>query len=616
MKHLLWSLVGTVLVVLTSVGRASFAQEPASAPEIRLGPMIPVSPPGSGVHQLINRASTEAEGQVLMVCGERTSSRSNSDEGFVYVSYDAGRTWQETLVESSSRWSSEHSCALGIDGIAYFIAGVSNTDTGRPRHPFGRMFLYASNDRGRTWTTPTTGPFLDYTSITVDRTPGATRGRMYIVVNNVSDGRGGWLGPRPGMFTSTDGGRSLTGPVFPAPSPTFKRAAAFPGDSVVLDDGTVVTIFFGSRGEGQGFANVGNPATNRQNFVEAIRSTDHGQTVSEPTIVGKSPQTLNAPIAIDRKLKTLYTAWLDEVEGKRRVMLARSQDGGSTWLSSVAIEGDAENRMASIGAISIALNSKGVLGLVWPAEGGTCTRFAASQDQGRTFGKPIDLNPCEQSFHVSQPAYFDYLYSVPLVENALGRGNIEERGVSVRVAAADPTVLVGRPVLLVDGSGDFHPIWRDLREGLTQVWTRSVTVGDALKPSLNIEQLTDISKFATVRVTNNRFSSTSSTFYTDVALINSGADTICGPVRIVVSGLRSDYGAPEIDNADNDLRGAGAIWDMTDDLQGGVIRPRSTSMPRTLAFKIKNLVEKDKGNPVAVGFKIYGKIGPACGSSP
>ena len=49
----------------------------------------------------------------------------------------------------------------------------------------------------------------------------------------------------------------------------------------------------------------------------------------------------------------------------------------------------------------------------------------------------------------------------------------------------------------------------------------------------------------------------------------------------------------------------GAIWDMTDSLEGGVIRPWSTSMPRTLAFKVKNLVEKDQGNPVVVGFKVF-----------
>src|SRR2546426_279313 len=61
----------------------------------------------------------------------------------------------------------------------------------------------------------------------------------------------------------------------------------------------------------------------------------------------------------------------------------------------------------------------------------------------------------------------------------------------------------------------------------------------------------------------------------------------CGPVQIAANGLRSEYGTPEIDNSDNGLRGAGAIWDMTDDLEGGVIRPWSTSMPRTLAFKIK-----------------------------
>src|SRR2546426_5560145 len=124
MKRLLRNVV--VAVVLSGLAFNSAAQQTSKAPNLNLGPLVPVSPPGSALPLQLNRATGEADGRVLMVCGGRPSSHHNTQEGFVYASYDSGRTWQETLVESSSAWVSEESCALGTDGRAYFVAGVSN----------------------------------------------------------------------------------------------------------------------------------------------------------------------------------------------------------------------------------------------------------------------------------------------------------------------------------------------------------------------------------------------------------------------------------------------------------------------------------------------------------
>jgi hypothetical protein len=610
MKLIQRKAVLAAVLMLSGLGLTSSAQETANVPKLSLGPLTPASPPGSVFHLSLNRASTRPEGRVLMVCGQRLSSGHNTSEGFVYASYDGGKTWRETLVESSSAFSSEHSCALGEDDRAYFVAGVSNTDIGYPRHPFGRMYLYSSNDAGRTWGSPTTGPFLDWTSMTADQTHGGNRGRLYVFANLVSDGRGQWLQARPALFTSTDGGRTLTGPAIPAAPVTFKRGAAFLGDSVVLDDGTVVTIFLGSRSEGQGFVSATNPASNSQNYVEAVHSTDGGRTVSNPTIVGKSPNSLKISLSVDRKTHTLYAAWRDENKGRYRIMLARSTDRGNTWSSTIAIDGDAEKRAVSTGDLALAVNGEGVVGLVWPAGNGTCTRFAASVDQGRTFGTPIALNTCESVGILKAENYSANLQTAPFFVPPPGQKvNTEDRGVSIRLNRPS----FERTALLVDGGGRFHPIWTEGHEGLTELWTKTVTVGESSTPSLNIEQLSDISNLLHLRLSNNRFHLGSSTFFVDATLLNAGADRICGPVRIVASGVRSDYGLPEIDNADNGVRGDGAIWDMTDELEGGVIGPWSSSMPRTLAFKVKNLVEKDQGNPVVVRFKIFGNTGATCG---
>jgi hypothetical protein len=99
-----------------------------------------------------------------MLCGFRRVPWLNTMQGFVYASYDYGRAWHESLVEASSRFVTEESCTVGPNNRAYFAAGVSNTDDGLARHPFGHMYLYGSDDLGRTWRKPVTGPFLDYTS--------------------------------------------------------------------------------------------------------------------------------------------------------------------------------------------------------------------------------------------------------------------------------------------------------------------------------------------------------------------------------------------------------------------------------------------------------------------
>src|SRR6266581_7375594 len=90
-------LCSVVLLVGLFAGSGLVAGQESS--QLNLGPVIPVSPPGAFVHAVLMRASVETENGVLMVCGSRRFAATNSVQGFVYVSYDAGRTWQETLVD-------------------------------------------------------------------------------------------------------------------------------------------------------------------------------------------------------------------------------------------------------------------------------------------------------------------------------------------------------------------------------------------------------------------------------------------------------------------------------------------------------------------------------------
>jgi hypothetical protein len=290
-------------------------------------------------------------------------------------------------------------------------------------------------------------------------------------------------------------------------------------------------------------------------------------------------------------------------------MLARSVDGGITWLTNVAVDGDAENKAVSLGYVSVAADPEGRVGLEWPAANGACARFAISASQGRTFGAPVDLSSCEQSVHLKPEAYADNLDSVPVADPISGKSDTEKLGISIRLPFYLPSL--GSTLLLVDGSGQFHPIWADTIEGHTQLFTRTVTVGKKPAPSFSLEGLTDVSKTVHVRLSNNNFYLGTSTFYADLSLL-SGAEAICAPLYVVADGLRSDYGTAEIDNADNGNRGNSALWDMTDSLEHGLLRPWSASMPRTLSFMVKNMVVRDKGDALVAEFKVFGKSGSAC----
>src|SRR6266478_8562234 len=117
--------VGTGLLFAIAAVASCVAQR-LSSDQVRLGSITPVSPAGSGIHLMMFRATSEADRNVLMVCGTRLTTRTNGAEGFVYVSHDEGKTWKETMVEHSTEWSSEQSCTTDGNGRAYFAGGDSN----------------------------------------------------------------------------------------------------------------------------------------------------------------------------------------------------------------------------------------------------------------------------------------------------------------------------------------------------------------------------------------------------------------------------------------------------------------------------------------------------------
>src|SRR6266699_2141037 len=105
----------------------------AKSDEVALGPVVRASAPGENVNQIWAHADP-TDGRYLIACGSLTYPQLNVWQGYVYASSDAGATWRRTLLDDSTQWVTEESCAYGENGEAYFAAGESDTSTGQPRH--------------------------------------------------------------------------------------------------------------------------------------------------------------------------------------------------------------------------------------------------------------------------------------------------------------------------------------------------------------------------------------------------------------------------------------------------------------------------------------------------
>lgn len=583
----------------------SDVSSPREGELVAFGPRTPVSPPGRGVHWAALVVATDpGDARHLVICGTRFSAlQNNSVEGYLYASVDAGRSWQESLVDSRTDWVSEESCTIGADGVAYFVASASDTSSGRPNHRLGRTRLYHSRNAGFVWTDSLDVPFLDWTSATADATTGPFRGRFYVFASSVADGRGGRLPAKIALLTSLDHGRTLSAPVFaPVHSEYVRVGGAYPGSSVVLNDGTVLAVFASSR--------TSQASPRRKHTVEIVRSLDGGQTLEFPVLVGESSNpSIGASLGVDPSTQNLYISWIEDGSGRRHLVLARSADRGRTWLTRVVLEDDIDvGKLITAGSPSVAVNNAGIVGLLWPAGNGRCARFAVSRDGGFSFNKSMPLGPCEWKSDEAFEYHDSFLQTtVPWFEISL-KPSLDQLGISMRFLAPGSFLTS----MGTDSNGAFHAVWQEWHGGKQQLWTRAVTVGPSAIPQRPaINGLQDVTSAIEFEFANNRYDQATQTFFVDVILLNKGLEPINTPIRIQAQHLRSDFEAVEIDNADNGARSDGAVWDVSDSVLDGSLMPGQRSHPRTLGFSLPGHTPiKTKGwtNPVSVATRVFAKM--------
>lgn len=332
----------------------------------------------------------------------------------VHLSVDEGRTWFEggdPMIEPFT-WNSDlaingpyFTMAFDEDGtlfLAFSATDPSFADLNRgerPRH----IFVARSDDSGRTWETN-----MAFEAPTGDED--AVDNRRPVIAVDPTDSDYvylGWISGGGGvMAASSDGGRTFSAPV-PA-SATDERVYQ---PRLAVDDEGVVHAVYPS-----GAFDPEDPVVRA---VYYRRSTDHGQSWSEPVVIepGSAGFFHNRKhlLAADPETGTLYFTWHGTTEefpdnqDDNEIYVRTSTDGGDTWSDRITVNDDADRENTQHYDPGIAIAPDGRVDIAWydfrnspeperlPEEfaapfnigGFTDVYYSASTDEGRTWSEDV-----------------------------------------------------------------------------------------------------------------------------------------------------------------------------------------------------------------------------------
>jgi len=173
-----------------------------------------------------------------------------------------------------------------------------------------------------------------------------------------------------------------------------------------------------------------------------------------------------------------------------------------------------------------------------------------------------------------------------------------------------------------DAAGAFHPMWIDNRTGVYQVWTATVTVKGlvARNGGADLGELADLSSRVSLQVVTTSYDRQSNRLTFHTRLKNTTrADTLRAPLKARVIELSSEVAKTvEVVNADNQVRGTGAVLDFTPLLKNAMLLPDSLSAPKDIVFQLTGLQPFRTGTDLHLGFvNMEAKmLGPATRAAP
>ena len=229
---------------------------------------------------------------------------------------------------------------------------------------------------------------------------------------------------------------------------------------------------------------------------------------------------------------------------------------------------------------AVAVNPSGVVGVMWydRRENGNSpgywTRFTASLDGGETFLPSVKVSQAPSSFQVPK---------LTLSGPRVGHRESFVIGVNFRqFSAGDTSGLTASP------DGVFHALWVDNRTGVPQVWTAPVMVAaHAVRNGSNeLAPLKDVGDRATLLLGRPIYDRENGVIRVDARLENTSKKPIRGPVKIRLLSLSSRLGEVSVVHSDNNVEGVGVVWDLTQQLENGALKPSARSKAKLLEFRL------------------------------
>jgi hypothetical protein len=545
----------------------------------------------------------------LLACSMFRQQDANESGSIVYQSLDGGATWKPTFELAKS---GDPICEYGPDGTAFYLVLALPEAPGVESVPEAAWTrLYRSSDGGSSWGRPTVFTFIDREFIAFDtsRTPyqiyiNGTKSAPQIETEARSIGIA--------LFSSTDKGATFAGPVMlNAPNPRYVLGM---GNTVVLSDGTVLSVF-GELRDYWTTRELQANAPGRSNArLRVATLADGGARLSLAGTIGdyympapRIATQIGPRMAVDRNRgpfhDRVYVTWPDQRSGNVQILFSYSTDKGKTWTPPAVVNDDRppldRTQRPDHFMASAAVNRDGVVGVMWydrrnhATDLGWDVRFTASLDGGDTFLPSVKVSEAPHTFSTKSG----------WITAARGSGGGTRTPGSAPAPPARSPLTVTMSVdsfhytgghtagLMADADGVFRPLWIDNRTGSPQMWTAPVTVtGRVMKHgSTDLSSLADVTGRVSFELSSSTFDRSTGTARMTARLKNTSEQPIKTPLKVRVTSLRSEVGAPEIVNADNRRPGAGALWDFSGLVPDGVLEPKGLSQPKTLIFRLTDV---------------------------
>jgi hypothetical protein len=304
-----------------------------------------------------------------------------------FASVDGGSTWRHHLFDIDACF--DPWVAITPDGHATFIA--LGTDPKMPRQR-DALLVYHSADGGQTWDAEpvSLGRGHDHAMTVVDRSDSKRSGWLYVVSSLDARGDDGILRFGISVSRSRNGGRSFDQPVFIRPNNLMVKAET----PVVLSDGTLMLSYVEPA--------LGDGRTLLLRRRAWVMESQDGVAFSRPMFVneacgaptgGFSLSALAADASNGAFRDRLYFACNQSTPSE--IVVGRSASRGESWNAAKSVHGMVADTAAKRKLMAMAVDTRGVLGVVWTESGrnpaGGCAAdvyFGASLDGGETFLKP------------------------------------------------------------------------------------------------------------------------------------------------------------------------------------------------------------------------------------